>query len=243
MKQKCEDDNMVLLGTIVNVICIAIGSIVGMFLTKIPEKIKETIMQGISLTVILIGMQMAFETDSIIIVLLSILTGAIIGELLKLEQRLDTFGYWVASKFTNKTSGVNVGQAFVTASLLFGVGAMAILGSLDSGLRGDHEVLYTKSILDGFTSFILASTLGIGVVLSLFPVGIFQGMVTLFAAKIEQVIPNQLFDTLLMEITAVGGLLIVAIGLNLLKITTIRVTNLLPALVMVVIFLFVQSTM
>ena len=241
MKQKCEDDNMVLLGTIVNVICIAIGSIVGMFLTKIPEKIKETIMQGISLTVILIGMQMAFETDSIIIVLLSILTGAIIGELLKLEQRLDTFGYWVASKF--KTSGVNVGQAFVTASLLFGVGAMAILGSLDSGLRGDHEVLYTKSILDGFTSFILASTLGIGVVLSLFPVGIFQGMVTLFAAKIEQVIPNQLFDTLLMEITAVGGLLIVAIGLNLLKITTIRVTNLLPALVMVVIFLFVQSTM
>src|SRR5699024_9057071 len=167
-----------------------------------------------------------------------ILTGAIIGELLKLEQRLDTFGYWVASKF--KTSGVNVGQAFVTASLLFGVGAMAILGSLDSGLRGDHEVLYTKSILDGFTSFILASTLGIGVVLSLFPVGIFQGMVTLFAAKIEQVIPNQLFDTLLMEITAVGGLLIVAIGLNLLKITTIRVTNLLPALVMVVIFLFVQ---
>ncbi len=234
---------MVLLGTIVNVICIAVGSFVGMFLTKIPEKIKETIMQGISLTVILIGMQMAFETDSIIIILLSILTGAIIGELLKLEQRLDTFGYWVASKFTNETNGTNVGQAFVTASLLFGVGAMSILGSLDSGLRGDHEVLFTKSILDGFTSFILASTLGLGVILSLFPVGIFQGMVTLLAAKIERIIPDELFDTLLMEITAVGGLLIVAIGLNLLKITKVRVTNLLPALVMVVIFLFMQSAM
>lgn len=234
---------MVLLGTIVNVICIVVGSIVGMFLTKIPEKYKETIMQGISLTVILIGFQMAFKTESIIVVLISILVGAIIGEFLQLEQLLDTVGYWIASKFTNKTSDVNIGQAFVTASLIFGVGAMAILGSLDSGLRGDHEVLYTKSILDGFTSFVLTSTLGIGVILSVFPVAIFQGTVTLFATKIEQVIPEAIFEMLLVEITAVGGLLIVAIGLNLLKLTNIRVTNLLPALVMVVMIFYLQTLM
>lgn len=234
---------MVLLGTVVNIICIAVGSLVGVFLTKIPEQYKETIMQGISLTIILIGFQMAFSTESIIVVLLSILTGAILGELLKLEQWVDAFGYWVASKFTNKTSDVNVGQAFVTASLLFGIGAMAILGSLDSGLRGDHEILYTKSILDGFTSFVLSSTLGLGVILSLFPVGIFQGTITLLATKIEQFIPEELFDMLLVEMTAVGGLLIVAIGFNLLKLTKIRVTNLLPSLVMVVIILYIQSFM
>lgn len=234
---------MILLGTIVNVICIVMGSFVGVFLTRIPNKYKETIMQGVGLTVLLIGLQMALETESIIIVLLSLLVGAIIGELLKLEQVLDTFGHWIASKFTNQTSDVNIAQAFVTASLLFVVGAMAILGALDSGLRGDHEVLYTKSILDGFSSFVLTSTLGIGVILSAIPVAIYQGTITLLASKIQTLIPDELFDMLLIEITGVGGLLIVAIGLNLLKITSIRVTNLLPAIFVVIPLLYIQTIM
>jgi len=234
---------MILLGTIVNVISIIIGTIVGMFLTKIPEKYKETIMQGVALTVILIGLQMAFETNSIIILLLSILFGAIIGELLRLELALDRFGQWIASKFTNQKEDINVAQAFVTASLIFVVGAMAILGSLDSGLRGDHEILYTKSILDGFSSFVLTTTLGIGVILSAIPVALFQGTITLLASKIESIIPAALFDTILAEITAVGGLLILAIGLNLLKLTKIRVTNLLPSLIVVVVLLYLQTFM
>jgi len=234
---------MILLGTIVNVISIIIGTIVGMFLTKIPEKYKETIMQGVALTVILIGLQMAFETNSIIILLLSILFGAIIGELLRLELALDRFGQWIASKFTNQKEDINVAQAFVTASLIFVVGAMAILGSLDSGLRGDHEILYTKSILDGFSSFVLTTTLGIGVILSAIPVALFQGTITLLASKIESIIPAALFDTILAEITAVGGLLILAIGLNLLKLTKIRVTNLLPSLIVVVVLLYFQTFM
>jgi len=234
---------MILLGTIVNVISIIIGSIVGMFLTKIPEKYKETIMQGVALTVILIGLQMAFETNSIIILLLSILFGAIIGEFLRLELALDRFGQWIASKFTNQKEDINVAQAFVTASLIFVVGAMAILGSLDSGLRGDHEILYTKSILDGFSSFVLTTTLGIGVILSAIPVALFQGTITLLASKIESIIPAALFDTILAEITAVGGLLILAIGLNLLKMTKIRVTNLLPSLIVVVVLLYFQTFM
>ncbi len=238
---ECGDSCMVLLGTIVNIIGVIIGSVVGLFLTKIPDRYKETIMQGISLTVIIIGLQMAFQTESIIIVLLSMLFGAVIGELLRLEDWLNSFGYWIGSKFTNQNNDNNIAQAFVTASLLFVVGAMAILGALDSGLRGDHEILYTKSILDGFAAFVLSSTLGFGVILSIIPLGIYQGSIALLASKIESLIPATLFDALLVEVTAVGGLLILAIGLNLLKITNIRITNLLPALFVVGILLYIQS--
>lgn len=231
---------MVLFGTIVNGLCIIIGSVIGLFLTKIRDKYKETIMQGIGLTIILIGLQMAFQVNSIIIVLLSMLTGALVGEFFRLEDLLNRLGYWVGSKFTNKGENVNVSQAFVTASLLFVVGAMAILGALDSGLRGDHEILLTKSVLDGFTSFILTTTLGIGVILSVIPVVLFQGAIALLATQIEKLIPEVIFNDLLVDITAVGGLLIVAIGLNLLKLTQIRVTNLLPAIVMVTIFVYLN---
>lgn len=232
---------MILLGTIVNVVCIVVGSVIGMFLTKIPERYKETIMQGVGLTVTLIGLQMALETESIIIVLLSLLFGAMIGEFFQLESHLNKLGEWIASRFTNQSDDVNVAQAFVTASLLFVVGAMAIVGALDSGLRGDHEVLYTKSILDGFSSFVLTSTLGFGVILSIIPVAAYQGIITLLASKIEAFIPDALFDTLLIEITGIGGLLIVAIGLNLLKITNISVTNLLPSILVVVPLLYIQT--
>lgn len=231
---------MVLFGTIVNGICIIIGSVIGLFLTKIRDKYKETIIQGIGLTIILIGLQMAFQVNSIIIVLLSMLTGALVGEFFRLEDLLNRLGYWVGSKFTNKGENVNVSQAFVTASLLFVVGAMAILGALDSGLRGDHEILLTKSVLDGFTSFILTTTLGIGVILSVIPVVLFQGSIALLATQIEKLIPKVIFNDLLVDVTAVGGLLIVAIGLNLLKLTQIRVTNLLPAIVMVTIFVYLN---
>ena len=231
---------MVLFGTIVNGLCIIIGSVIGLFLTKIRDKYKETIIQGIGLTIILIGLQMAFQVNSIIIVLLSMLTGALVGEFFRLEDLLNRLGYWVGSKFTNKGENVNVSQAFVTASLLFVVGAMAILGALDSGLRGDHEILLTKSVLDGFTSFILTTTLGIGVILSVIPVVLFQGSIALLATQIEKLIPEVIFNDLLVDITAVGGLLIVAIGLNLLKLTQIRVTNLLPAIVMVTIFVYLN---
>ena len=239
-KELSGGKNMVLFGTIVNGLRIIIGSVIGLFLTKIRDKYKETIMQGIGLTIILIGLQMAFQVNSIIIVLLSILTGALIGEFFRLEDLLNRLGYWVGSKFTNKGENVNVSQAFVTASLLFVVGAMAILGALDSGLRGDHEILLTKSVLDGFTSFILTTTLGIGVILSVIPVVLFQGAIALLATQIEKLIPEVIFNDLLVDITAVGGLLIVAIGLNLLKLTQIRVTNLLPAIVMVTIFVYLN---
>jgi len=220
---------MILLGTIVNGVCIILGSLLGLVFAKIKERYKETVMKGIALTVILIGLQMAIKTNSIIIVLLSVLSGALIGEFFQLEKKVNNIGNWIETKMSrNETS--NVSQAFITATLLFGIGAMAILGSLESGLSGDHEILLTKAILDGFASFVLTTTLGYGVIFSVVPVVVYQGTITLLATQIERIIPDIIFNDLIIEISAVGGLLIVAIGMNLLNIINIRVTNLLPAI-------------
>ncbi|GGJ89671.1 membrane protein [Lentibacillus kapialis] len=224
---------MALFGTIVNALCIIAGSLVGVFFTKIPERYKETVMHGISLAVILIGVQMALETESIIVVLLSLLTGAIIGEFVHLEEGLNRMGNWIGSKITTTNDNFSVAQGFITASLVFVIGALSVIGALDSGLRGDHEVLITKGVIDGFVALVLTTTLGFSVVLSVIPVVIYQGTIALLATYINQWIPESILNGLIGELTAVGGLLIMAIGLNLLKIVQIRVGNLLPAIVTV----------
>jgi hypothetical protein len=225
---------MALYGTLINGILIIAGSILGLFFTKIPEKFKETVMHGIGLVVLLIGLQMAFSTEVIVIVLLSLLSGAIIGEYLRVEDGLNRFGMWIGSKFTNDKNDVSVSQGFVTASLIFVVGAMSIIGALDGGLRGDHEVLVTKGFIDGFVALVLTTTLGFGVILSVFPVVLYQGTIALLATQITRWIPEEILQGMIVEITAVGGLLIAAIGLNLLKIVNIRIGNLLPAIFMVI---------
>ena len=232
---------MVLYGTLVNGAFIIIGSLLGLFFTRIPERYKETVMHGIALVVILIGLQMAFSTEIIIIVLLSLLTGAIIGEFIHLEEGLNRFGSWVGSKFTNSNENISISQGFVTASLIFVVGAMAILGALDSGIRGDHEVLITKGILDGFVALVLTTTFGFGVVLSVIPVVLYQGAIALLATQIETFVPEAFLNGLLPELTAVGGLLIVAIGLNMLKIVQIRIGNLLPSIITVVFVYYIYQ--
>lgn len=231
---------MVLLGTIANVTTVIIGTLIGLILTRIKDSYKETIMHGIGLTVIIIGISMALESESIIIVLLSILAGAIIGEAIQLEKTVNRFAHWISSKFTNGNNSAKVAQGFITASLIFVVGAMAILGALDSGMRGDHGILYTKSILDGFTAIVLTSTLGAGVVLSVIPIFLYQGSIAILAAKINEYVPEVILTNLITELTAIGGILIIAIGLNILKVIEIRVTNLLPALFVVVIFIYLQ---
>src|SRR5699024_8145458 len=181
-----------LFGSIINVICIIIGTLIGLLLTKIGDKYKETIMQGMALTVTLIGLQVALETNAVMIVVVSIVFGALLGGLLLFGAILNWFGGWVTSKFKSKDNSLIIRQGCVTTSLLFGVGAMAILGSLDSGLRGDHEFLMTKAVLDGFTALVLTSTLGIGVIFSAIPVFLFQGAVTVSASQIEAIIPSEL---------------------------------------------------
>lgn len=234
---------MALFGTFVNGLCIIFGSFIGLFFTKIPERFKETVMQGIGLAVILIGLQMALQADVMLIMLLSLLTGAVIGEWLHIEEGLNRFGEWIGSIFkTNSNSDrFPISQGFVTASLIFGIGAMSVIGALDGGIRGDHEILITKGVIDGFVALVLTTTLGIGVIFSVFTVVLYEGTVALLATQIEHWIPSHLLDDFILQLTAVGGLLIVAIGCNLLKITNIRVGNLLPSLVTVAIVFYLYQ--
>lgn len=225
---------MVLLGTIVNGICIIVGAILGRFLHRIPEKMKATVMQGIGLVVIVLGLQMGFKSGNFLIVILSIVIGAVLGEWWALEDKLNTVGHWIEKKVGASAQG-SIAQGFVTATLIFVIGAMAIIGALDSGIRGDHQVLYTKAIIDGFTALILTTTLGIGVIFSAIPVILYQGLIAIFATQIDRFVPQELMDMFIMEMTAVGGVMIFAIGLNLTGITKIRVANLLPGILIVTI--------
>ena len=223
---------MVLLGTIVNGICIIIGALLGKVLHRIPEKMKVTVMHGIGLVVIVLGLQMGFKSGNFLIVILSIVVGAVLGEWWALDDRLNSLGAWLEKKIGSSGEG-SISQGFVTATLIFVIGAMAVIGALDSGIRGEHDVLYTKAIIDGFTALILTTTLGIGVIFSAIPVVLYQGLIALFATQIDRVVPEELMDMFIMEMTAAGGVMIFAIGLNLVGLTKIRVANLLPGIIIV----------
>ncbi len=230
-----------MLGTIVNAGAIILGAILGNLLRSgFPEKYKAVIMQGVSLVVILIGLSMALETENILILTLSIVCGGILGEALRIEERLQSLGEKLQGSFGNdKQDGQETPKdslfvkGFVTASLVFCVGAMAIMGALESGLTGKHTTLFIKSILDGVTATVFASTMGIGVAFSGLPVLLYQGSITLAAVFVKPF----LTDPMITEMTAVGGLLIFGIGLNLLTDKLqIRVGNLLPAIFLAIFF-------
>ena len=161
---------------------------------------------------------MGFESNNFIIVIISLVFGAVIGEWIDLESLFNRFGQWIETKLwrgkERKSSG-SIAEGFVTASLIFVIGSMGVLGALDSGIQNDHEVLIRKGIIDGFTSIILASTLGIGVLLSAFPVSVYQGTIAFFAGVISKYIPEAALDLFIQEMTATGGVMIMAIGLNL----------------------------
>ncbi len=224
---------MVLFGTIVNALLIVVGTFIGRFLRSIPEKMKETIMYGIGLAVAVIGIQMTFETTQILIVIISIVLGAVIGEWIDLDKKVTTLGKWIESKMPQKDQETNIAEGFVTATLIFVVGSMAIIGAIDSGIRNDHNVLVMKGIIDGFTSIILSSSIGIGVAFAALPVLIYQGAITLLSTQISKVVPQSLLDFFISEMTATGGLMILAIGLNLIGLTKIRVANLVPGILVV----------
>lgn len=173
---------MFLLGTLVNGLLIIIGTLLGKLLHRIPESMKGTVMHAIGLAVMVLGLQMGLKSENFLVVILSLVFGAVIGEYFALEDKLNKLGDWLESKIGSKGQG-SISQGFVTATLIFVIGAMAIIGALDSGIRGDHSVLYTKSIIDGFTSLILTTTLGIGVLFSAFPVMLYEGLIALLPPK------------------------------------------------------------
>lgn len=214
-----------MLGTIVNTLSVVTGSLVGMILKGgIPKKYADTVMQGIGLSVILIGLKGALKSDDILLIIASLAIGSLVGEIMRIEDGLEWIGKWLEKKFSSFGDGIAKG--FVSASLLFCVGSMAIVGSLESGLSGNHQTLFAKSILDGVASIILSSTLGLGVAFSSLSVLIYQGTITICASYIKPFLSVEVIG----QMSSVGGLLIMAIGVNLLELKKISVGNMLPAI-------------
>jgi uncharacterized protein len=202
------------------------GGLVGLILNKgIKDRYKKTIMQAISLSVILIGARSALNATDLLGVIVCMVIGSLLGEAMRIEDRIETLGAHVEKKF-RRSAESNFSKGFVTASLVFCVGSMAIVGSLESGLAGSHETLFAKSLLDGITSVVFAATFGSGVIFSAVPVLIYQGSITLGASLLKPF----LTAGVIAQMSGVGGLLIVAIGINMLRLTHIKVGNMLPAI-------------
>lgn len=221
---------MVLLGTIVNAAAILLGGLLGLGLPKLSQGIRTTVMQGLGLAVAIQGVMMALKTNNLLIVIGSLVLGGVLGELLNVEAGLEQLGRWLERTVGSRTKG-RIAEGFVTTTLLFCVGAMAILGSIDSGVRHNHDMLYTKSVLDGFSSIIFASTLGVGVLFSAVPILLYQGAIALSATFITSLVEADMLNAITAEVTSVGGILIIGIGINMLEIKKINVANLLPAVV------------
>lgn len=231
-----------LTGTIVNALAVLAGSAAGLllaFLAKrfskvlptdssdLGNRLQTVIMQGLALCTMYIGISGSLKGQNTLIAIISIALGALIGELLDLDRRIHRLGDWFQRKLS-KVAGENssVSEGFVTASLLFCVGAMSIVGALDSGLSGNHTTLYAKSLLDGISSIVFSASMGIGVALSIIVILLYQGGIAMLAS----VLAPLLSDAVIAEMSCVGSLLIIAISLNMLKITNIKVMNLIPAI-------------
>ncbi len=217
-----------MLGTIINAVAIISGSLLGLLFNKgISDNYREILLSGIGLSIVLIGIKSALASESLMVVLFSMIIGAVIGEFINIENKLKTSGRFLERKVSKKSAGSHsISHGFVSASLIFCVGSMAIVGALESGLTGNHQTLLAKSLIDGIMSIVLTSALGIGVIFSSVAVFIYQGAITLAAFSMR----NFLVPETIAQMTSVGGLLILAIGLNMLKITEIRVGNILPAI-------------
>nr|WP_321255032.1 DUF554 domain-containing protein [uncultured Pseudodesulfovibrio sp.] len=221
---------MLPIGSIVNAFAIIGGSVLGCWLqSHFPERIRTIVFQGLGLSVLLIGIQMALKTEDTLLVIFAILLGGITGELLRLDTLFERLGNRFKKLIGSKNAKFTEG--LITASLVYCIGAMAIIGPLEEGIRGDTTVLFTKSILDGFASIAFAATYGSGVLFSFIPVLFYQGALTLGANFFQQYFS----DLMIAQITGCGGLLIIGIGINLLELTEIRMANLLPSLAYVVI--------
>lgn len=191
-----------------------------------------------ALAVILIGLKSAFQTNNILLLIFSLAIGSVIGELLRIEDMLEKLGKWLETKFSRKSSG-GISEGFVTASLVYCVGSMAIIGSLESGLTGNHQTLLAKSVIDGVSSVVFASSLGIGVLFSSVSVFLYQGFITVTSSFMKDL----LIPSVTGEMSAVGGLLIAAIGINMLNLTKIKVGNMLPSIIIPLLYYTIRMTL
>lgn len=222
------------MGAIVNAVTIVICGIIGIiFKAGISERFNERIMHGIGLCVLVLGIVGVITVENTMVMIISVLLGAITGEALKLEERLVNGVKKIEDKVQHLNYVNNLGEGFIAATMIFCVGSMAIVGALESGLLNNHSTLYTKSILDGIVSILLASSLGAGVILSSLPVLLYEGAITLLAGSMAP----YLSDIVINEVVVVGSLLLIGLGLNLLEITELKIMNYVPAMLFPVIIM------
>jgi uncharacterized membrane protein YqgA involved in biofilm formation len=219
-----------MIGTIINVGAVITGSIIGLVIhTKLPTRIIKIVFQCIGLFTIFLGIKMALKTDNLLIMVFSLVIGSIIGELLNIEKGINTFSEYLKRKI--KISSDKFSEGLITAFLLFCLGSMTILGAIEEGLGGRPNLLLTKSLMDGFSSIALSASLGVGVIFSVIPLLIYQGGLTVFAGYLQ----NFFSQIMINELTAVGGILLIGLGINILEIVRIRISNMLPSLIVVIV--------
>lgn len=231
-------------GTILNIVTVLVGGVLGIIFGKrLPERVRQTVVAGLGLFTTAIGVKMFANSENEIIVLGAILVGGVLGEWWRIEDRLRGIGGWLEGRFASRAGNENlqVGaepkllsererfiQGFLASSLMFCVGPMTILGSIQDGLTGDYKLLAIKSVLDGFAALAFASTLGAGVLFSTLVILVYQGGLSLLAAQVQALVTPEMMN----EMTAAGGVLLLGIAVSsLLEIKQIRVGNFLPALV------------
>ncbi|MFC1936809.1 DUF554 domain-containing protein [Chloroflexota bacterium] len=220
-------------GTLINVVTVLLGGSLGLFFgARFPERVRQTVVAGLGLFTLVIGVSMFMDTQNAIVVLGSLLVGGVLGELIRIEAGLERFGAYLEGRFTaGGEEGEGEGSSrfvkgFLTASLVFCVGPMTIIGSIQDGLTGDYQLLAIKSVLDGFAAMAFASTFGVGVLFSVIVVFSFQGGLSLLAVQAQALIS----DAMIAEMTAVGGVLLLGLAFRMLEIKKIRVGNFLPGL-------------
>jgi uncharacterized membrane protein YqgA involved in biofilm formation len=216
-----------MIGVLVNTATVLVGSLVGLIFKKgIPKKLTDAVMLGIGLCTLVIGIDGSLKGENTLVLIGSVVLGAIVGTALDLDRRLNSLGERLGRRFKKEGGTVSVAEGFVTASLLFCIGAMTIVGSLNSGLTGDHRMLFTKSLLDMVSACVLSVSLGIGVLFSAVFVFVFQGAIVLLAQYLQPVLNTAAIN----EMTCAGSLIIIGLGLNLIGLTKLKVANYLPAI-------------
>jgi len=228
-----SDSGLRMTGTVINVITVVIGSILGLlFGAKLPERLRETVLSAIGLFTMVLGIQMFLETNNALIVLAALLLGAMLGEWLRIEDNMEKLGSFLRMRFAPSLINQDLSrfvEGFLAASILFCVGPMTILGSIQDGLTGNYSLLATKAVMDGFSALAFASTMGVGVAFSALVILIFQGGLSLLAFQIQSVVTAAMIS----EMSAAGGVILVGIAIsNILNIRKVRSGNFLPALIL-----------
>jgi len=233
-----------MIGTIINAVLVLIGAMLGLLLkSRLSSRLSSVVIQGLALCVTLIGLQSAIGYGDVLCIIICLVLGTLLGEALQIERRLDSLGEILRKRFVKQGSESRFTEGFVTASILYCVGAMAIMGSIEAGVNQNYSILIAKGVIDGITSITFAAAMGIGVAFSVLPILIYQGGLTLLAAQLGGFFAGN--PALIESISAVGGVIIIGIGVNMLGATKERIPvgNMLPAVFLPLLYLPVSSAL